>query len=322
MHATTKNVMGPGEWGLLLALSVVWGGSFLFAKIAVASLPPFTVVFGRVALGALALNLVVGVCRLRMPTSVREWAPLFGMGLLNNVIPFSLITWGQTQIASGLASILAATTPLFTAVLAHYLTRDERLTPGRIVGVLAGLGGVILLIGPDLLGGLGSNVLARAAVLCAALFYGLAGIFGRRFRGAPPLVTAAGQVTASTLMLVPAVLLVDRPWTLPLPGAAALGALAALALLCTALGYVIYFRILAVAGATNLLLVTFLIPVSALALGGAVLDERLEPRQLGGMGIIALGLAAIDGRAYRRLQIWLSAKSPRHLAEAAAEYEI
>jgi drug/metabolite transporter (DMT)-like permease len=290
MHAA-KKVMGPAEWALLLTLSILWGGSFFFAKVALAGLPPFTVVFGRVALAALALNGVVFASGRRMPTSARVWGAFAAMGILNNLVPFSLIVWGQTRIASGLASVLNATTPLFTAVLAHFLTRDERLTPGRLGGVLAGLTGVAVMIGPDALSGLGADVLAQAGVLGAALSYAFAGIYGRRFRGTPPLVTAAGQVTASSVMLLPVTLLADRPWSLPAPGLLSAAAVCGLALLCTALAYVIYFRILSAAGATNLLLVTFLIPVSALLLGGLVLGERLLPRQFGGMALIGCGLA-------------------------------
>jgi drug/metabolite transporter (DMT)-like permease len=321
MHAAAKN-MGPVEWALLVTLSVLWGGSFFFGKVALADLPPFTVVFGRVSLAALALNLVVLASGQRMPGSPRTWGTFAVMGLLNNLVPFSLIFWGQTHIASGLASILNSTTPLFTVVLAHFLTRDERLTANRLTGVLAGLVGVVVMIGPDVLGGLRANVLAQGAVLCAALSYALAGIYGRRFRGTPPLVTAAGQVTATSVMLLPVMLLADRPWTLPLPGVRTWAAVAGLALLCTALAYVLYFRILAVAGATNLLLVTFLIPVSALLLGGLVLGERLEPRHFCGMGLIALGLAAIDGRPLRWAKKLLTAGVPKELAEASRDYQI
>jgi drug/metabolite transporter (DMT)-like permease len=291
-------MMGGAEWLLLVALSLLWGGSFFFTAVALRELPPLTVVLGRVALAALALLLLVGVSGQRLPRGLGPWGAFLAMGALNNLIPFSLIVWGQTQIASGLAAILNATTPLFTVLLAHLLTADERLTPGRLAGVFAGFAGVVLMIGPGALEGLGGAVLAQCACLAAALSYALAGIFGRRLRGHPPLVTAAGQVSMSTLLILPLALTLERPWTLPWPGAATWGALAGIALLSTALAYVIYFRILARAGATNLLLVTFLIPVSALALGGLVLGERLAPGQSGGMLLIALGHAAIDGRAF------------------------
>jgi drug/metabolite transporter (DMT)-like permease len=322
MQPADKKVMGPAEWALLVVLALLWGGSFFFSKVALADLPPFTVVFGRVALAAVALNLVVRATGNRMPRSLALWGTFAVMGLLNNLIPFSLIVWSQKQIASGLAAILNSTTPLFTVVLAHFVTRDEKLTTNRLVGVLSGLAGVVVMMGPDLLYGLEANVLAQGAVLSAALSYALAGIFGRRFKGIPPLVTAAGQVTATTCMMLPVLLLVDRPWTLPVPGTRTLLAITGLALLCTALAYVIYFRILAVAGATNLLLVTFLIPVSALLLGGLVLGERLEPRQFGGMGLIALGLAAIDGRPFRYFKRLMTAPAPGPLVEAGRDYQI
>ncbi len=310
MPPSKHRVMGPAEWLLLVTLSVLWGGSFFFAKVAIAELPPFTVVLARVGLAALALLLIVVASGQRLPRSARLWGAFLVMGALNNLIPFSLIVWGQTQIASGLASILNATTPLFTVVLAHVLTRDERLTPGRFAGVLAGLAGVAVMIGPETLAGLGGPLPAELAVLGAALSYALAGIFGRRFRGTPPLVTALGQVSASTLLILPLALLADRPWTLPPPGPATLCALAGIALLSTALAYVIYFRILAAAGATNLLLVTFLIPVSALILGTTVLGEHLTGGQLAGMALIGLGLAAIDGRPL----VWLRRRFGRRAA--------
>jgi len=180
------------------------------------------------------------------------------------------------------------------------------MTPKRVAGVLFGLAGVAVMIGPDALGGLSGDLAAQMAVLGAAVSYACAGIFGRRFSGTPPLVTAAGQVTASTLTLLPLTLVVDRPWLLPLPGAKTWAAVVALALLCTALAYVIYFRILATSGASNLLLVTLLMPASAILLGTTVLGERLGPRQLAGMALIAAGLAAVDGRAavlLRRLMV-------------------
>lgn len=300
MQRATPAAMGPLEWALLLSLSLLWGGSFFFSKLALAELPPLTIVLARVGLAALALHLVVLATGRRMPTDRGSWARFFAMGLLNNLIPFSLIFWGQTQIASGLASILNATTPLWTVVLAHLLTSDERLTAGRLLGVLLGLAGAVVVIGPDMLGGLGLDVLAQLAVLGAACSYAFAGIYGKRFRGTPPILTATGQVTATAIMMLPIVALADQPWALPMPHLATWGALAGLALLSTAVAYMIYFRLLATAGATNLLLVTFLIPVSALLLGSAFLGERLDLRHFLGMALIGLGLAAIDGR-YRLL---------------------
>lgn len=294
--AVPQKVMGRVEWLLLIFLSIIWGASFFFGKVALTELPPFTIVLARVALAAVTLNVIVYSLGYRMPGGIQQWGAFFIMGLLNNLIPFSLIFWGQTQIASGLASILNATTPIFTVILAHFMTGDERLTGYRLGGVLFGLTGVAVMIGMDSLSGLGLHVIAELAVIVAALSYSFAGIFGRRFKGFSPLVVATGQVTATTVMALPVTLIIDRPWSLPRPGLETLLAVIALGLVCTALAYIIYFRILAASGATNVLLVTFLIPVSALLLGTTLLDERLQLHHISGMVLISLGLAAIDGR--------------------------
>jgi drug/metabolite transporter (DMT)-like permease len=288
--------MGTIEWLLLLTLSLLWGASFLFSEVALDEVRPFTLVLGRVGFAAIALLAVVYASGHHLPLGWAAWRPFLAMGALNNLIPFSLIIWGQTEITGGLASILNATTPLFTVLLAHFLTRDERITPCRLAGLALGIAGVAAMVGPAALRGLGVHLVAQLAVLGAALSYAFAGIYGRRFRDQPPLVTAAAQVSASTLMMLPVALLVDRPWTGPPPGVSTWAAILGIAILGTALAYILYFRILAVAGATNLLLVTFLIPVSAVLLGAAVLGERLEPEHFLGMTLIGLGLAAIDGR--------------------------
>ena len=296
-------VMGGREWTMLLALAVLWGGSFFFNGVAVRELRSFTLVWLRVAVAAATLLGVLRLLGQRMPTQGRVWAAFLGMGLLNNVLPFVLIVWGQHRIASGLASILNATTPLFTVLVAHLLTRDEKLTSLKVAGVAVGFVGAAVMIGPDAFGGVETGVLAQLACLAGALSYAFAGIFGRRFKrmGVAPLATAAGQVSASTVLLLPVMLLVDRPWTLAAPGAATWGAVLGVGLLSTALAYWLYFRILAAAGATNLLLVTFLIPVSAILLGALVLGEALLPRHFGGMTLIGVGLACIDGRLPRLL---------------------
>ncbi len=302
-QAQINRAMTPAEWGLLLALSVLWGGSFFFNGVALRAFPPLTLVLLRVGLAAVILFGVMRVMGLAMPRDGRVWLAFLGMGFLNNVVPFGLIVWGQTHIASGLASILNATTPLFGVIVAHLLTTDEKMTGPKLAGVLLGLTGVVAMIGPDALAGIGLDVAAQGACLAAALSYAFAGVFGRRFRrlGIAPLATATGQVAASTLMLIPLVALVDRPWTLAAPGPDAVAAILGLAALSTALAYVLYFRILATAGATNLLLVTFLLPVSAILLGALVLGERLDVRHFAGMALIGAGLAAIDGRLATRL---------------------
>ena len=283
--------MGPSEWAQLLTLSVLWGGSFFFMGVAVKSLPPLTIVVLRVGLAAVALNLLILLLRLRMPSEPRVWGTFLAMGILNNLIPFSLIVWGQTHIASGLASILNATTPLFTVILAHFLTSDERATGPRLTGVMVGFIGVALMIGPDAVRSMSAGVAGQLAVLGAGVSYAFAGIYGRRFvrMGIPPMITATGQLTAATVVLCPLAAIVDRPWTLAVPDSATIGALLGLAFLSTALAYIIYFRILAKAGATNLLLVTFLVPVSAVLLGTQLLGERLNVLHFVGMSLIGLG---------------------------------
>ncbi len=295
-------VMRPIEWLLLVVLAVLWGGSFFFAKVALDEIGPLTLVLGRVALAAAGLWLVIYARGLPRPRGRGVWRDLFIMGALNNALPFSLIFWAQTTIASGLASILNATTPVFTVVLAHYLTQDERMTANRLAGVVLGFVGVAVLIGPDAIAGLGGDVAAQLACIAGAICYACAGIFGRRFKALPAMLTAAGQLTASSILVLPVALAVELPWTMAMPGAATWGALSALALVSTAAAYVIYFRILAAAGATNILLVTLLVPVSALWLGTAILGERLDWRHFVGMALIGLGLAAIDGRPLRRFQ--------------------
>ena len=296
MRGEIRTMMGATDWLLLLALGTLWGGSYFFGKVALTELAPFTVATGRLGLAAVVLHVVARVAGHGRPRSWRAWRAFWVMGLLNNVVPMSLILWGQIRVGSGLAAILNASTPLFTVLLAHLCTRDERLTPARIGGVLFGLGGVAVMIGPDALGGVRGHLLAQFAMLGAAVSYACAGIFGRRFASTPPLVTATGQVTASSLTLLPLALLVDRPWLSPLPGVRTWAAVGALAVLCTALAYIIYFRILATSGASNLLLVTLLMPVNAVLLGTVFLGEHVEPRHLAGMALIAAGLAVIDGR--------------------------
>lgn len=291
------------EWLLLVTLSILWGGSFFFIGVAVRELPAFTITVARVAPAAIALLLVMRMAGQRLPRGMAAWKAFAGMGFLNNVVPFSMITWGQKEIASGVASIIIASTPLLTVVFAHFTTTDEKMTGGRLVGVCIGLAGVAVMVGGDLLGGMSPHALALGALLVAAMSYAAASIYGRRFRalGVQPMATATGQVPLSSLMLIPMMLVVDRPWNLPVPSATTIAALAGLALLATSLGYVIYFRILATAGATNLALVTFLIPVSAILLGTTFLDEVLLPKHLMGMALIGLGMAAVDGRPWKRI---------------------
>lgn len=301
---TVQKQMNAREWAMLFILSLLWGGSFFFVGIAVKELPPLTIVTLRVSIAALALLAICRAMGYRPRQTPGVLRSFFTMGLLNNIIPFSLIVWGQTHIASGVASILNATTPLFTVIVAHMLTSDEKLSINKLAGVIIGFAGVATMIGPAALMGESSSLWGQLAILAAAVSYAFAGIYGRRFKamGVPPLVTATGQISASSLMLIPVALIIEQPWTLPLPSAAAWGALLGIALLSTALAYLIFFRILSSAGATNLALVTFLIPVSAILLGSLVLGEQLAGKHVMGMAMIAGGLLAIDGRLFRKKQ--------------------
>jgi len=291
--------MNARLWTLLVALSVVWGGSFFFVEIALAAFEPLTIVFGRVSLAAVALLIFVYASGERMPMNVKAWGGFLLMGVLNNVIPFTLIVWGQTRIDSGLASILNATTPLFTIVLAHFLTTDERMTMAKTIGIVLGITGVAVLIGPGALADLGGQVLGKLAILGAALSYGFAAIFGRRLSRYPTSVAATGMLIGSTVMMAPLMFAFEHPLQAA-PDAYALSAIIAIALFSTAAAYLMYFHILAWAGATNLALVTFLIPPTALGLGVVFLDEALTVNALAGLTLIGLGLAAVDGRLFRR----------------------
>jgi drug/metabolite transporter (DMT)-like permease len=296
MRSAANHVMGRAEWLLLIGLSVLWGGSFFFAKVALREMPPLTFVLGRVGIAAVILLLAAKLGGASAREEGTPWRQFFVMGALNNVLPFALLTWALTLIPSGLGAILNAGTPLFTMLLAHVLTTDECATGNRIFGILLGLGGVALLVGLDAASGLGRHLLADLAAVGATISYACAGIYGRRFRRLPPLRVAAGQLAASTVMAAPLALALERPWTLTMPGAVTLGALFGMAVLSTALGYVVYFRLLATAGATNLLLVTFLMPISTFLLAVPLLGETVEPSQILGMALIGLGLAVIDGR--------------------------
>lgn len=291
----TQLRMGPTEWVLIAILSVLWGGSFLFVELALMALGPFTVVAVRVSLAALTLLVWLRIAGLTLPREPRAWLAFFVMGLLNNALPFSLITWGQGHIDAGLAAILNATTPFFTVLVAHALTSDERLSARKGFGIAIGFAGVVAMIGPEALGGLSGSILGQIAVVAASLSYAFAGVFGRRFAAMPSAVAACGMLCGSSLVMIPTALALEGVPT-ALPPAGVLAALAALAVVSTAAGYLIYFRVLARAGATNLLLVTFLIPPSAVLMGWAVLDERLSGGQALGMAAILLGLAVLDGR--------------------------
>ena len=306
MTSSINTSMGMREWLMLITLSLLWGGSFFFVGVAVAELPPLTIVTLRVGLAAITLWIIVLFMGLSLPKSPNVWVAFLIMGLLNNVIPFSLIVWGQTHIASGLASVLNATTPLFGVIVVGLLLVDERATAMKLVGVAVGFLGVVMMIGiPSLDSVKQGTILAQIAILGAALSYAFASVFGRRFKamGLKPIIIAAGQVTGSTGLLAPVAFYVDGPLALLGPGSPSIivwASILTLAVFSTALAYILYFKILASSGATNILLVTLLVPVSAIFLGLLFLNETLQWINLAGMALIAIGLSAIDGRLWKR----------------------
>jgi len=304
-HTVTRT-MGLSQWLMVVSLGLIWGGSFFFVAVSLKELPGFVIVAARTTIAAAALWPLVWIAKIPIPRSPRVWAAIVFMGLINNAIPYSLMVWAQTQIASGVASILNATTPLFTVLVAHMFTRDERMTPLSVVAVTVGFAGVVVMVGGTALQSLGSDVLGEMAILGMAVLYAFAAVFGRRFAAmqAAPIAVAAGQVTASAIMLIPCALIFDQPWTLPPPSLATIGAIFGLGLGTTGFAYVLYFRILATSGATNLLLVTFIAPASAILLGVSVLGEALLPRHIIGMALIGLGLLLMDGRPLK----WLTGR--------------
>ena len=298
--------MSAQTWGLLVLLGMIWGGSFFFARIAVAHVPPATLVLLRVGIAAIALHVYIAG-RFDIYTTLRaRWREFLLLGLINNAVPHMLIFLGQTQIGAGLASILNATTPIFTVLIANQFTLDEKLTPEKIAGCLIGLVGTAVLIGPRALapftGDSGPPLWAVLLPVLAAVSYGFAATYGKRFRGTAPPVIAAGQLTASTLLMLPVSFALDTPWQLALPPLTTILAVLALALVSTAYGYILFFRIMAAAGATNTSLVTLLVPPSAILAGMLFLGERLTALGVLGMVLVLFGLVVLDGRVFARFR--------------------
>ena len=296
-----RTTMNGDDWLILLALALIWGGAFFFIGIAVRHVPPLTYVWLRLTIAAAGMwsYLCLTGQRPRLPR--RVWGSILLLALLNNALPFVLIGWGEMHIASGLAAILNSTTPIWGVLVAHFLTHDERMNPRKVAGVLLGFGGVVVMMGPSLLSNLGTGAVAQLACVTASLVYALAAVWARRFRkvGLSPIAVTTGQLTAGALIMLPLSLIIDRPWSHAAPPLAAWAAIAALALLCTAFAYVLYFRLIETSGATNAMLVTLLVPPVAILLGSVFLGETLAGEDFAGLALIALGLAAIDGRALR-----------------------
>jgi drug/metabolite transporter (DMT)-like permease len=289
------------DWSLLGLLSILWGGSFFFNGVVLRELPPLTLVFLRVALAALMLLPLLWLYRISFPKGLSGWKPFFAIGFLNNVLPFALIVTGQTYIPGGLASILNATTPLF-AVVVMAVAGEEKLQAHRIAGVVAGLIGVVILHG-DGLGFESGQGLGIGLCLGAAFSYGLSALVARRLPAdAPPIGTATFQMLASAAMMTVVAGVIDRPWQLPMPGLTTWLAVLGLAALSTALAYIVFFQIMQRSGATNVMLVTLLIPVTAILLGYLLLGEKISAKEIVGALVIGSALLLIDGRVLKFLQ--------------------
>ncbi len=308
--------MNAKTWLLVIVLAVIWGGSFFFFKILLVELPPLTIVTARVMIASLALLAYLRLSGQSLPKGPRVWRAFFTLALMNNVVPFTLIVWSEIHITSGLAAVLNATVPVFSVILAHFFA-NEPLRPNRVAGILLSLLGVVILIGPSALRGFNLTNLAQLAVLFAAFLYSCAALYAQRFKAMQisPVAVLAGQLIAASVITLPLGLVVDRPWTFGhAPSLVTWSALLGLASLSTAVAYVMYFRILAVAGATNSVLVTFLIPLSALLLGTLVLKERLAALDFGGILVIFVGLVILDGRIFQMLR--RHGKEPQPIASA------
>ena len=298
-NATTSPTLGT--WGLLVLLGIIWGGAFFLARVAVLEVPPLTLVLFRVALAGLTLHIVLALGGRTLWPYRERWRDFLGMGLLNNALPFSLLFIGQTALGAGLASILNATMPIWTVLLAHWATADERMSPSKVGGIVLGFIGVLTMLGPAALGGTQAPLWAMLCVIGGAVSYGVGSIYGKRFKDVPPLITATGQLTASTALMIP-VALIAHGWpnwnTISVETWAAV---AALAVVATAFAYILFFVVLSRAGATNVSLVTLLVPPSAILLGWLFLGERLSLTAWLGLALIAVGLIVLDGRAIRAI---------------------
>lgn len=289
--------MRAKHWLLLILLSILWGGTYVFAREALTELPPLTVTFARCAIGAAVLVPVALLLRYPVPATGEAWRNFGVMALLNNVIPFGLTFWAQTMIPAGLASVMNATTPLMTLLVARFVA-GEKMPKHKVAGLLLGLAGVAILIGPSALTGDHGNALGMLLVVGCAVSYGFSGLWGRRFNDTPPIVTAAAQLACATIVLLPMAAAADQFWRLPLPPMNVLVALLALGTVSTALAYILFFKVMAEAGSNNVMLVTLLIPISAVALGVWRFGERLSDNQMAGAAIIAASLLLIDGRVF------------------------
>ncbi len=286
----------PRAFLLLMLLAAIWGGSYMLIKLALGTVPPTTIAAARIAIAVPALAGAARIAGVRLPRDLAGWAPYLALGLLSSALPFALIGWGERRIDSALAAILTGVMPLATAALAHVFTDDDRLTVAKATGVALGFAGLIVLVGGDALAGLGDQLAGQLAVVAAALCYAGNAVYARRLGPRPPVATATATMVAALVVILPASLIIDRPWRLA-PDATALWAIAALGLGATAGGMLIFYALVRSAGATTTALVNYLVPLSGIAWGAAVLGERPPLRAFAALGLILAGVALANRRA-------------------------
>ncbi|MGH1365655.1 MAG: DMT family transporter [Calditrichia bacterium] len=280
----------------LLFLAALWGPSFLFIKVAVQEFPPITLSTIRVGLGALVLYPIMRWLGNSLPRERQLWRHFAFVGLFNHAIPFALFSWGEIYVDSAIASILNGTTPLFTIIIAHFFTEDDRLNSTKSIGTLIGFIGLMLIVGPAIFEGARTTTLGLIAVTIPAACYGLSIVYTRRYlRGLPKLVAPTAQLMSGTLWLLPFALLIDQPLSLANPSLAAWGSLIALAVFGTAIAFIVYFHLIETVSATYISMVTYLVPIFGIFLGIVVLNESVGWNGFAGCALIIFGVMVVNG---------------------------
>ena len=290
----------------LLLLAALWGPSFLFIKVAVEDIPPLTLVVGRVGIAAVLLYLLLRFQGRTLPKFGPTWKHFAIMAFFQNAFPFALFNWGELHIDSALAAILNGTTPLFTIILAHFFVADDRITGSKVVGILLGFGGLMMLIAPSLVGGVQATTWGLLAIALASASYGIAIVYSRlNLRGQPPLVAPTAQLGLAALYMLPLSLLIEQPYRLPAPALSSLGALLALAVFGTAVAFVVFYHIINRVSATYTSMVTYLVPIVGVFLGIVVLSEQLHWSAYAGCALILIGVMIVNGlfdKPFKRLR--------------------
>jgi drug/metabolite transporter (DMT)-like permease len=288
------------ELALLALLATVWGASYSFIKVGVATIPPVSFIAARTIIAGL---LLLGLLRLRgvaLPKDPALWRFFLVQACLNSVVPFTLIAWAEQEVNAGLATILNSTSPIFTFLLTALITRHEPATTRKLFGVAAGLAGICLIVGLEALGGVGHQLTAQLAIVAATICYAGAAIFGRRFQGLDPMVPAAGSMICGAIVLLPISLAIDRPWQLA-PSTESLLALLALSVISTALAFVIYFRLLRTLGSVGTVAQAYLRVPVGVAIGVIFLGETPSPAAYAGLVCVVLGVAAMTIPARKKV---------------------